>query len=170
MFPLILLWDFSIYCVSICKRGSPGFQVNNDVHEIITFYFLRKTPSSIDKNELTKKLPGSCREIICFVIRDSTPVLAREMKCDIQSVKRDTPSIWGKCRSWTLLRINFDWQLERRPSNLVRNVSVICSVTPLLQWGVKNYLDYPENYVVSCFRACSEKTLDLQPAWRLLNS
>ena len=93
MFPLILLWDFSIYCLSICKRGSPGFQVNNDVHEIITFYFLRKTPSSIDKNELTKKLPGSCREIICFVIRDSTPVLAREMKCDIQSVKRDTPSI-----------------------------------------------------------------------------
>ena len=75
-----------------------------------------------------------------------------------QPVKHDTLSIKGKCRSWTLLRINFDWQLARRPSNLVRNVSVICNVTPLFQWGVKNYLDYPENYVVSCLRACSEKT------------
>ena len=46
---------------------------------MIIFYFLRTTLSSIDKNELTKKLPGSRCEIICFVIRDSTPVLAREI-------------------------------------------------------------------------------------------
>ena len=82
MFLLILLWDFSIYFLIDLQTRFTRFLSNND-----------ETLLSIDKNELAKKLPGSCREIICFVIRDSTPVLAREMKCDIQSVKRDTPSI-----------------------------------------------------------------------------
>ena len=93
MFLLILLWDFSIYFLIDLQTRFTRFLSNNDAREMITLYFLRKTLLSFDKNELAKKLPGSCREIICFVIRDSTPVLAREMKCDIQSVKRDTPSI-----------------------------------------------------------------------------